>query len=130
MKIVDARTGIEMLDREQCLRLLAEVEIGRLAVLDGSTPIIFPFNYRLDGDAIVFRTAPGTKLHHGPRSAASFEIDRFDREHRSGWSVVVVGRLEEVTHYENARMSVSARWVSTPGPQPRSRTGCASRHRA
>jgi len=100
MKIVDARTGIETLDRQQCLRLLAQDEIGRLAVVDGSTPVIFPVNYQLDGEAVVFRTAPGTKLHDGPRSPASFEIDRFDREHRSGWSVVVVGRLEEVTHYE------------------------------
>jgi nitroimidazol reductase NimA-like FMN-containing flavoprotein (pyridoxamine 5'-phosphate oxidase superfamily) len=100
VRVTDARTGIDHLDRDECLRLLAQDEIGRLAVNDGSVPTIFPVNYRLDGDAIVFRTAPGTKLEYGPRSLACFEIDRFFPEHRSGWSVVVVGRLGEVTHYD------------------------------
>lgn len=98
---LDARTGIEVLDRDQCLRLLADDEIGRLAVVCGSTPTIFPVNYRLDGDAVVFRTDPGTKLDYGPRAPVCFEIDRFDREQRTGWSVVVLGRLEEVTQYDS-----------------------------
>ena len=96
----DARNGLERLHRDECLRLLASDEIGRLAVTVGHTPAIFPVNYTMDGDAIVFRTATGTKLTHGPRSGACFEIDRFDREHRTGWSVVVNGRLEEVTRYD------------------------------
>jgi nitroimidazol reductase NimA-like FMN-containing flavoprotein (pyridoxamine 5'-phosphate oxidase superfamily) len=100
MKNVDARTGIELLDRDACLELLAQAEIGRLAVNDGGVPTIFPVNYRLDGEAIVFRTGSGTKLRAGPRSLASFEIDRFVPEERAGWSVVVVGRLEEVTPYD------------------------------
>ena len=100
MRTVDARTGLEWLDRDECLRLLAADEIGRLAVLVGSGPSIFPVNYRLDGESIVFRTDEGTKLTWGPRAPACFEIDRFDRPHHSGWSVVVSGRLEEVTHYD------------------------------
>lgn len=54
---------------------------------------------------MVFRTAPGTKLFSGPRSAATFEIDAFDREHRTGWSVVVTGRLEEVTKFDAATLN-------------------------
>jgi nitroimidazol reductase NimA-like FMN-containing flavoprotein (pyridoxamine 5'-phosphate oxidase superfamily) len=102
VRYVDARTGIEMLEREECLALLAQDVIGRLAVLSGVGPVIFPVNYALDGDAIVFRTAPGTKLDAGPRAPASFEIDSFDRETKSGWSVVVVGRLEEATPFDAA----------------------------
>jgi nitroimidazol reductase NimA-like FMN-containing flavoprotein (pyridoxamine 5'-phosphate oxidase superfamily) len=94
--------GLRVLDREQCLRLLADDEIGRLAVIVGSTPAIFPVNYALDGETIVFRTDPGTKLTHGPRARASFEVDRFDRGSHAGWSVVATGRLEEVTHYDAA----------------------------
>lgn len=94
------RTGLEWLDRDECLRLLAADEVGRLAVIVGSAPAIFPVNYRMDGGAIVFRTDPGTKLDHGPRSRACFEIDQFDRAHHRGWSVVVTGRLEEVTPYD------------------------------
>jgi nitroimidazol reductase NimA-like FMN-containing flavoprotein (pyridoxamine 5'-phosphate oxidase superfamily) len=94
----DARTGIEMMDRQLCLRLLAADEVGRLAVVNGGAPVILPVNYALDGESIVMRTAPGTKLAAagGP---ACFEIDAFDRGRRHGWSVVVNGRLEEVDHY-------------------------------
>ena len=108
MSTNDARTGIEWLDREECLALLAGDEIGRLAVLDGGTPVIFPVNYRLDGSAIVIRTDPGTKLDDGPRGRACFEIDHFERADRSGWSVVAVGRLEEVTTYDRNREHVRA----------------------
>jgi Pyridoxamine 5'-phosphate oxidase len=76
--------AIHVLDRDQCLRLMAEAEIGRLAVNAGNTPAIFPVNYALDGGTIVFRTDPGTKLTHGPRARASFEVDRLDHAGRAG----------------------------------------------
>ena len=97
-----ANTGIELIDREVCLDLLRADEVGRLAVIDGGRPVIFPVNYVVDGEHIVFRTAPGTKLDEGPRAPACFEIDEFDRAHHAGWSVVVTGRLEEVTRYNGA----------------------------
>ena len=97
MRQVDARTGIEWLERDECLRLLAAGDLGRLAVVDGTTPLVFPVNYVLDGGTIVFRTGEGTKLDAGPRGHASFEIDGFDRERRTGWSVLATGRLEEET---------------------------------
>jgi uncharacterized protein len=93
---------VSALDREECLRLLAGDEVGRLVVIAGTTPTIFPVNYGLDGDTIVFRTDPGTKLAHGPRARASFEVDSFDHDRRAGWSVVASGRLEEVTQYDAA----------------------------
>jgi nitroimidazol reductase NimA-like FMN-containing flavoprotein (pyridoxamine 5'-phosphate oxidase superfamily) len=97
MQLVDPRTGIEMLDRDACLKLLAGDTVGRLGVITHGAPRIFPVNYALDGDAVVLRTAHGTKLDAGVRSPACFEIDTFDRESRTGWSVLVVGHLEEVT---------------------------------
>jgi uncharacterized protein len=93
---------LEVIDRDECLRLLAGDEIGRLAVIAGNTPVVLPVNYALDGETVVFRTDPGTKLDQGPRARASFEVDRFDRERRTGWSVVATGRLEEVTLYDAA----------------------------
>ena len=100
MTAFDSRSGIELIDREECVRLLAADEIGRLAVNVGHAPTILPVNYRMDGDAVVFRSDSGTKVDTGPRAPVSFEIDAFDREHRTGWSVVVSGRLEEVTPYD------------------------------
>jgi nitroimidazol reductase NimA-like FMN-containing flavoprotein (pyridoxamine 5'-phosphate oxidase superfamily) len=99
-RTIDARTGLEIIDPDECRRLLAAEEIGRLAVVDGGSPAVFPVNYAVDGDAVVFRTAGGTKLHSGPRGRVVFEIDDFDRDARTGWSVVVAGRLEEVTPYD------------------------------
>lgn len=93
---------MELIDRDECLELLAADEIGRLAIIDFGRPLIFPVNYALDGDVIVVRTAPGTKLEQGPRAPACFEIDGFDRSDHTGWSVVVTGRLEELTRYSAA----------------------------
>jgi nitroimidazol reductase NimA-like FMN-containing flavoprotein (pyridoxamine 5'-phosphate oxidase superfamily) len=93
-----------VLDEDECLRRLAADEIGRLAVIAGRAPMIFPVNYVLDGRDIVFRTDTGTKLTAGPRARACFEVDCFDRARRSGWSVVAAGRLEEVTEYDMATL--------------------------
>jgi uncharacterized protein len=100
-RTIDARTGLEIIEPDECRRLLAADEVGRLAIVDGGSPALFPVNYALDGDAIVFRTAPGTKLSEGTRGRVAFEVDDFDREARTGWSVIVVGRLEEVTEYDS-----------------------------
>jgi nitroimidazol reductase NimA-like FMN-containing flavoprotein (pyridoxamine 5'-phosphate oxidase superfamily) len=94
------RTAIERIGRDECVRLLAADEVGRLAVNVGRAPTIFPVNYRMDGEAVVFRTDWGTKLDMGRRAPVSFEIDGFDRAARTGWSVVVAGRLEEVTEHD------------------------------
>ncbi len=93
----DARTRIEVLDRDRCLELLAAGSVGRVAVVAGREPVIFPVNYALHEGRIVFRTAPGTKLQSvdwGTR--ASFEIDDLDPVAREGWSVVAVGPADEI----------------------------------
>jgi nitroimidazol reductase NimA-like FMN-containing flavoprotein (pyridoxamine 5'-phosphate oxidase superfamily) len=99
--LLDARTGLEHVTRDECLALLRAGEVGRVAFAVGGTAEIFPVNYVLDGESIVFRTDPGTKLSKGPRSRATFEIDSFDHDLRSGWSVIAYGRLDEVTTFES-----------------------------
>ena len=100
MHLIDARTGLERIDRAECLALISAEEVGRLAISDFGSPAIFPVNYVMDGETPVFRTDPGTKLDRGTRSRACFEVDAFDRATRSGWSVVLFGRLEEVTKFD------------------------------
>ena len=92
-------TPMEWLDRDECLRLLGTDTIGRLAVVVGRTPTILPVNYALDGDAIIIRSDPGTKVDYGRRGPVAVEIDAFDRDDHTGWSVVVTGRLEEPPPY-------------------------------
>ncbi|HSL57671.1 MAG TPA: pyridoxamine 5'-phosphate oxidase family protein [Acidimicrobiales bacterium] len=98
MRLIDNRTGLEVLGRDECLRLLEGQVIGRVAVSDAGQPEIFPVNYVLDGDEIVFRTAPGTKFDSAVRNRpVAFEIDAADATYHAGWSVVVAGHAREVT---------------------------------
>lgn len=89
------------LDRAECLRLLAGSGVGRVAVSSGqSAPLIRPVNYVFDerSQCVVFRTLPGSKLHALlMRKRAAFEVDEIDRQSRTGWSVIIVGNVEEVT---------------------------------
>ena len=105
MQIVPTtQPGLEVLEREECLRLLAENEVGRLAVVDSGRPVIFPVNYAVDDATVVFRSDPGTKLEASRRAPVALEIDHFDSERREGWSVVVMGYAEEITSFDPPRI--------------------------
>lgn len=91
------------LSEEQCWKYLRGQPLGRLAIVMAGRPEIFPVNYAVDDKSIVFRTARGTKLAHGPGSVACFEIDGYDQHAREGCSVVAVGSLEEITDAGDAR---------------------------
>lgn len=100
MGVIDHRDGLEVLDRDECLELLAAGAggVGRVAIVEGLHPVIMPVNYAMDGDRVAFRTSAGTKLDAALRDAlVSFEIDHLDDDNRIGWSVVVRGRSEAVT---------------------------------
>jgi nitroimidazol reductase NimA-like FMN-containing flavoprotein (pyridoxamine 5'-phosphate oxidase superfamily) len=90
-------TRSDPIPADECLRLLANEEVGRLIVTVTGRPQIFPVNYALDGDAIVFRTAPGTKLHAAGRSPVVFQVDSSSGSAQPRWSVVVEGVAQEVT---------------------------------
>ncbi|MGH3476893.1 MAG: pyridoxamine 5'-phosphate oxidase family protein [Nocardioidaceae bacterium] len=86
------------LSRERCLALLTESVVGRIAYCSATGPRLYPVNYVLDGDAVVFRTAAYTVL--GTEIAdqlAAFEVDRVDAVNGHGWSVVVNGRAEVIS---------------------------------
>lgn len=105
---------MSVLHRDECLALLQTAEVGRLAIIDGGQPLVFPVNYVLADDAPVFRSAPGTKVRAGVGRAVSFEVDEIDAGSKTGWSVLVVGWLEEVTVYDAAAYRV----VSSLGVEP------------
>jgi nitroimidazol reductase NimA-like FMN-containing flavoprotein (pyridoxamine 5'-phosphate oxidase superfamily) len=92
------RNGLEILSREECLRLLGTATIGRLGLTTGALPTVLPINFRLVGDKIVFRTSVGSKLDAATQNAVvAFEVDEMDPLWHSGWSVVVTGVAREVT---------------------------------
>jgi len=86
------------LPRAECLRLLGTVAIGRISYTRQALPAVEPVNFALDDGAIVIRTNAGGKLAAATcRAVVAFQADRLDLVLRSGWSVTVVGRCEEVT---------------------------------
>ena len=89
--------GLEVLDTEECLRLLATQQIGRLGLPGKAYPLILPFNYALDRGVIVIRTHAGSTLSAADHAKVTFEVDEIDRRTRSGWSVLVHALAEEVT---------------------------------
>jgi uncharacterized protein len=89
---------LEELSRGECLRLLATVAIGRISYTRQALPAVEPVNFALDDGAIVIRTDAGGKLAAAAhRAVVAFQADDLDLVLRSGWSVTVVGRCEEVT---------------------------------
>jgi nitroimidazol reductase NimA-like FMN-containing flavoprotein (pyridoxamine 5'-phosphate oxidase superfamily) len=91
--------SLEVLTDEVCRFLLTTEEVGRVAFLDADDyPVVLPVNYFLDGDFVVFRTAPGTKLREIPLARVAFEVDHLAPANRSGWSVLVQGHGEDVTN--------------------------------
>ncbi len=91
------RTGIEILTPEDCKRFLDATRVGRVAFLHAGAPAILPVNYRYHHGTIVFLTADGAKLHAAAMGQpVGFEIDAWDDELHTGWSVLVEGRAEEI----------------------------------
>jgi nitroimidazol reductase NimA-like FMN-containing flavoprotein (pyridoxamine 5'-phosphate oxidase superfamily) len=110
--------GLELLDEDECLTLIAGTDVGRVAVSVGALPAVFPVNFGLAGRDVYFRTNPGTKLSAATDHAVvAFQCDNFDRGRHEGWSVQGVGVAVVVTEPDElARLDglLVTPWVDTP----------------
>lgn len=97
--------ALETMDEAECLRLIAPGGIGRLCFAGRFDLTVLPVNYVLHEGTIVFRTAPGgttevdLRVGIGVSHAeyrVAFEVDDFDAETRTGWSVLVQGPAHHV----------------------------------
>ena len=91
--------GTEDIPLERCWELLAQQQVGRLAVVHQGEPDIFPVSYVVDHGGIVFRTGAGTKLAATRSHPVALEVDGQDDATAIHWSVVLKGqasRLEGV----------------------------------
>ncbi|HEX8804374.1 MAG TPA: pyridoxamine 5'-phosphate oxidase family protein [Acidimicrobiales bacterium] len=120
MGTIDGRTWMERMTQAECWRLLAEAPVGRLGVLVDSAPEIYPVNHMVDGDSIVFRTDPGTKLDGLTRSpAVCFQIDDIDPESHRGWSVLAKGHATRMANPgDRLRADAGELRYWTVGPKP------------
>ncbi len=109
------RSRLDVIEPAECMALLADHHLGRLAVVVAGQPVIFPITYVFDGRAIVFRTNPGTKLFGALDGPVAFEIDGVGA---FGWSVVVTGKAELVENEaEVRRLSALDLGDWNPGPK-------------
>jgi len=89
--------GLEILDVDECQRLLAITPVARIAFVDHGEPVIMPITYGMWGRSIVFATDPGSKLDAAiMERPVAVEIDGWDAEAQIGWSVLVKGSASTV----------------------------------
>ena len=128
------------LDPDDCADLLASAPLGRLAVVVDGRPEVFPVNHVYDRDSgcVAFVSQPGTKLDaalSGPWVA--FEADGVSDDGSRGWSVLVVGRAEEIDATETIirmaegpdrlwRTADNPRWVRVVPSKVTGRRICAA----
>jgi uncharacterized protein len=88
---------LETIDEAGCYRLLAAVDVGRLAVVIDDHPRIVVLNYLLDDHVLLFRTRVDATIARvtgeGLALRAEFEVDSAFAPARSGWSVIASGVL-------------------------------------
>jgi nitroimidazol reductase NimA-like FMN-containing flavoprotein (pyridoxamine 5'-phosphate oxidase superfamily) len=111
--------ALEVIDRDECLRLLAAQPIGRLGYCIRGTPHIEPVNFAVYEGDVVVNFATGTKLAAAARDALfTLEVDEIDPQTRTGWSVRVTGPAGWVeSDAQKARLGEVVRpWA--PGERP------------
>lgn len=100
-------TALVKLSMTECMDLLRSRGVGRIAVtFPGAAPLVVPVNYVLDGDVVMFRSAPGSKLTAMAGRPISFQLDEIDPVHHTGWSVLIRGRGYEATRWETEHLEL------------------------
>lgn len=94
-------SNLEILSEHTCRELLASRDLGRIAFQAENEIEIFPVNYATDGAIVVVRTSAGTMLTQSTATRVAFEVDDWNAATEVGWSVVLKGVAEEVTHGTN-----------------------------
>lgn len=97
-------SSLEVIDRDECVRLLSGAVIGRMVFTDGALPAVVPVTFAVDGDDLVCRTSAGSRLARAADGAVlALEADQLDVVHRAGWSVLATGVAELVTDEDQVR---------------------------
>jgi uncharacterized protein len=95
MKGEQPESMIELAPAESWV-LLRRAVVGRLAVIVDERPDIFPVNHKVDHGTVLFHTAEGSKLTAAVGREVAFEVDGYDDDASTAWSVVVKGTAQEI----------------------------------
>jgi hypothetical protein len=100
---VGTRRVVENLDEAECRELLSTATIGRLVYTSRFGQVALPFEYKMQGDSLVFRTYRNVFTEEDLRTGipdaeydVAVEVDQIDPEARLGWMVLVWGPAHHV----------------------------------
>lgn len=91
------------LDKQEALRLLGSVSLGRIAFTANALPEIRPVNHILDRDEIIIRSHVGAAILATHGQIVSYEADMLEPDTHLGWSVVVLGKARVLSDPEALR---------------------------
>lgn len=87
---------VAALSDQECWELVRGEELGRLVTHVGQVLDVFPVNFVVDDQTIVFRTGEGSKLVElTVNDEVLFEVDDYSGD--EAWSVVLRGRAHRLT---------------------------------
>lgn len=97
--------GLEILHLGDMFRLLATAPIGRVGFIADDEVAVLPVRFLVDGQDVVFRTYVGSKLSNiEVGHYVCFEVDSYDADKQTGWSVVARGLVEKESEATCARL--------------------------
>ncbi|MGW0885432.1 pyridoxamine 5'-phosphate oxidase family protein [Streptomyces sp. NPDC002671] len=112
------KEGFRALDRQECLRLLAKVPVGRVVYTRQALPAVLPVSFSIgtDSSVLLCTSASSDLVRAIDGAVVAFEADDFDAVTRSGWSVVVTGRATLVAgpaEHERLSRTGARSWAVT-----------------
>lgn len=85
------------IEADECWSLAASQPVGRLAWSSADGPVVIPVNFEVTGKHVHVRTAAYSALaRECDDSDVAFEVDSYDADARTGWSVLMRGRAQLV----------------------------------
>jgi hypothetical protein len=106
--------GLDVLDRDECIALLATTGLGRLVYTSQALPAVQPVRFVLHGDAVLCRVPALSALFAGVfDSVVAFTADCFGSCLTSGWFVTVIGRASYVRDEDLPADASPPWWVPT-----------------
>jgi len=108
------RGVLQELSHQECLELLAEKVVGRVAYVKDDGPVVLPVNYVLDQGTVLFSTsAAGHMADYLRDGTVAFQVDEVDEVTESGWSVLLRGlaTFEQPTATKSTNQPRPSPWV-------------------
>jgi nitroimidazol reductase NimA-like FMN-containing flavoprotein (pyridoxamine 5'-phosphate oxidase superfamily) len=89
---------LDLLNREQWIKLVRTVSVGRVIFTEHALPAVCPVEFRWwRGDVVIRIADPAVLVATSSNHIVAFEADELDADFHFGWSVTVVGRAQVIT---------------------------------